>query len=46
MPNSIHYFKDLFYLLYVSTLSLSSDTRRGHQVLLQMVVSHYVVAGN
>jgi hypothetical protein len=31
--------------LYVSTLLLSSDTRRGHPISLQMVVSHRVVAG-
>jgi hypothetical protein len=32
------------YLIYMSTLS--SDTRRGRQIPLQMVVSHHVVAGN
>ena len=31
--------------LYISTLQLSSDTRRGCQISLQMVVSHHVVAG-
>ena len=32
--------------LYISTLQLSSDsTRRGHQISLQVVVSHQVVAG-
>jgi hypothetical protein len=30
----------------MSTLSLSRHTRRGHQIPLQMVVSHHVVAGN
>jgi hypothetical protein len=32
--------------MYVNTLSLSSDTRRGHWIPLQTVVSHHVVAGN
>jgi hypothetical protein len=35
----------IYFYLY-GTLSLSSDTRRGHQIPLQMVVSHDVVAGN
>jgi hypothetical protein len=38
------------YFIYMSTLSLSSDTidvnRRVHQIPLQMVVSHHVVTGN
>jgi hypothetical protein len=34
------------YFFYMSTLSLSPDTRREHQTPLQMVVSHHVVAGN
>ena len=40
--------KDLFiYFMYVSTLSLSSDTpEEGIRSPLQMVVSHSVVAGN
>ena len=42
------FFKIYFYFMYVSTLQLllSSDTRRGHGIPLQMVVSHHVVAGN
>jgi hypothetical protein len=41
------FFKDLFiYLLYVQTLYLSSDTpEEGIRFLLQMVVSHHVIAG-
>ena len=35
-----------FYSHYVSTLSLSRHTRRGHPIPLQMVVSHHMVAGN
>ena len=34
------------YFIYMSTLSLSSDTRRGHLIPLQMDVSHHVIAGN
>jgi hypothetical protein len=43
-PNSGNV-RRLFHL-YESTLLLSSDTRRGHQISLHMVVSHHVVAGN
>jgi hypothetical protein len=32
--------------MYVSILWLSSDTPGGHQIPLQMVVSHYMVTGN
>jgi hypothetical protein len=35
----------LFYL-YVYIVTLFRHTRRGHQIPLQMVVSHHVVAGN
>jgi hypothetical protein len=41
--------KDLFiYLFYVYeyTIALFRHTRRGHQIPLQIVVSHHVVAGN
>jgi hypothetical protein len=37
--------KDLFYL-YEYTVPVFRHTRRGHQLSLQMVVSHHVVAGN
>jgi hypothetical protein len=35
----------LFYV-YEYTIALFRHTRRGHQISLQMVVSHHVVAGN
>ena len=41
------FFKDLFtYLLICKyTVAVVRHTKRGHQVPLQMVVSHHVVAG-
>ena len=36
----------LFYFMFLHTLSLFRLTRKGHQIPLQMVVSHHVVAGN
>jgi hypothetical protein len=39
------FFKDLF-ILCEYTVTFSRHTRRGHQMSLQMVVSHHVVAGN
>jgi hypothetical protein len=33
------------YLLYVSTVAVFRHSRREHQISLQMVVSHHVVAG-
>jgi hypothetical protein len=36
--------KDLFYA-YEYTVAVFRHTRRGHQIPLQMVVSHHVVAG-
>jgi hypothetical protein len=40
--------KKLIYLFYVCeyTVAVFRHTRRGHQIQLQMVVSHHVVAGN
>jgi hypothetical protein len=35
----------LFYV-YEYTIALFRHTRRGHQIPLQMAVSHHVVAGN
>jgi len=35
----------LFYV-YEYTVAVFRHTRRGHQIPLQMVVSHHVVAGN
>ena len=43
------FFKDLFIYLfnvYEYTVAVSRHTRRRHQIPLQMVVSHHVVAGN
>jgi hypothetical protein len=41
-------FLKIIYLIYVceSIVALFRHTRRGHQIPLQMVVSHHVVAGN
>ena len=41
----LFFFKDLFYV-YKYTVAVFRHTRRGHQIPLQMVVSHHVVAGN
>jgi hypothetical protein len=45
LDNLDFFFKDLFYL-YEYTVALFRHTRRGHQIPLQVVVSHHVVAGN
>jgi hypothetical protein len=42
---NIYLFIYLFYA-YEYTIVLFRHTRRGHQIPLQMVVSHHVVAGN
>jgi len=39
------FFKDLF-ILCEYTVAVFKHTRSGHQIPLQMVVSHRVVAGN
>jgi hypothetical protein len=43
-----NFFIDLFILFYLHeyTVAVFSHTRRGHQIPLQIVVSHHVVAGN
>jgi hypothetical protein len=44
-----YFFKKRFYLFYMYneySVAVFRHTRRGHQVPLQMVVSHHVVAGN
>jgi hypothetical protein len=43
----LHFLKDYIYLFYVYeyTVAVFRHTRRGHQIPLQMVVSHHVVAG-
>jgi hypothetical protein len=33
-------------IIYKHTVAVFRHTRRGHQISLQMVVSHHVVAGN
>ena len=38
--------KEIFMLCMISIIVLFRHTRRGHQIPLQMVVSHHVVAGN
>jgi hypothetical protein len=38
-------FKDLFIIVSKYTVAVFRCTRRGHQISLQMVVSHHVVAG-
>jgi hypothetical protein len=37
--------KDLFIIINKYTVAVFRHTRRGHQISLQMVVSHHVVAG-
>jgi hypothetical protein len=39
------FFKDLFIIICKYTVAVLRHTRRGSQILLQMVVSHHVVAG-
>ena len=41
----VFFFKDLF-VAYEYTILVFRHTRRGHQIPLQIVVSHHVVAGN
>jgi hypothetical protein len=38
--------KNLFFYLWEYTVAIFRHTRRGHGILLQMVVSHHVVAEN
>jgi hypothetical protein len=39
------FFKDLF-IIHKHIVAVFRHTRRGHQISLQMVVSHHVVARN
>ena len=39
------FFKDLFIIIHKYTVADFRHNRRGHQISLQMVVSHHVVAG-
>jgi hypothetical protein len=38
-------FQDLFIIIHRYTVAVFRCTRRGHQISLQVVVSHHVVAG-
>jgi hypothetical protein len=38
--------KDIYFYVYEYTVNLLRNTRRGHHILLKMVVSHQVFAGN
>jgi hypothetical protein len=40
------FFFNLFYICGEYIVTVFRDTRRGHWISLQMVVSHHVVAGN
>ncbi|EDL87920.1 rCG37603 [Rattus norvegicus] len=40
------FFKVYSFIIYKYTVAVFRYTRRGHQISLQMVVSHHVVAGN
>jgi len=40
-----HFFKVFFSKIYLLYIVVFRHTRRGHQISLQMVVSHHVVAG-
>jgi hypothetical protein len=41
-----YFLRFIYSFMYVSTMSFFRHTRRGHQIPLQIVVSHHVVAGN
>jgi hypothetical protein len=40
------FFLKILFTIYKYTVAVFRHTRRGHQIPLQMVVSHHVVAGN
>ena len=42
---SLIFFKDLFIIIYKYIVAVFRRTRRGRQILLQMVVNYCVVAG-
>jgi hypothetical protein len=42
----IYFFKIYLFIIYKYTVAVFRHTRRGHQISLQMVVSHCVVAVN
>jgi len=41
----LFFFKTYLFIIYEYTVTVFRHTRRGHQMSLQMVVSHHVVAG-
>jgi hypothetical protein len=43
--SQIFFFLRFIYFMYEYTVAVFRHTRRGHQIPLQMVVSHHVVAG-
>jgi len=45
-PDLLLFFKIYLFYLYEYTVAVFKHTRRGHQIPLQMVVSHHVFAGN
>jgi hypothetical protein len=45
-PRSFFFLKIHLFYLYEYTVAFFRHTRRRHQIPLQMVVSHHVVAGN
>jgi hypothetical protein len=51
LPLSFSFFLPSFFMIYLfylyeCTVAVFRQTRRGHQIPLQMVVSHHVVASN
>jgi hypothetical protein len=47
MKTSLHLdLKKKRFIVYKYTVAVFRHTRRGHQISLQMVVSHHAVAGN
>jgi hypothetical protein len=46
MERSLPIFFKIYLFIYEYTIALFRHTRRGHQIPLQMVVSHHVVTGN
>jgi len=43
---TLFFFKIYLFIVYEYRVAVFRHTRRGHQISLQMVVSHHVVAGN
>jgi hypothetical protein len=45
-PLKLFFFKIYLFYIYEYPVAVFRHTRRGHQIPLQMVVSHHVVTGN